>query len=340
MATISPRHDQVDNLIGWQAIIRKRGFPSQSKTFRTRRDAEAWAKVTESEMVRGVFVQRTEAERTLLSDLLDRYAKEVVPTLKGGSRDMSRIRTLKTHMGKYAVASITSAMIAQYRDSRLATISKSTGKLVGPQTVKHELSMLQRVLKKGAQEWGVLLPGGIPTLQVKMPRLPNARDRRLVDDEETRLLSGCSQSNAAWLYPAVVIAIETAMRASELLGLRWENIDLNSRVAELPDTKNGTARRVPLSSRAVDAFKALPRNLNGKVFNVTYRALAANFTVACKRADIEGLRFHDLRHEATSRFFEKGLREMQVAAITGHKTLQMLKRYTHLKAEDLAKLLG
>jgi len=253
---------------------------------------------------------------------------------------MSRICTLKTHLGKYAVASITSAIIAQYRDSRLATISQSTGKLVGPQTVKHELSMLQRVLKKGAQEWGVLLPGGIPTLQVKMPRLPNARDRRLVDDEETRLLSGCSQSNAAWLYPAVVIAIETAMRASELLGLRWENIDLNSRVAVLPDTKNGTARRVPLSSRAVDAFKALPRNLNGKVFNVTCRALAANFTVACKRADIEDLRFHDLRHEAVSRFFEKGLREMQVAAITGHKTLQMLKRYTHLKAEDLAKLLG
>ena len=186
------------------------------------------------------------------SDL--RYATEVVPTLKGGSRDMPRIRTLKAHLGKYAVASITSALVAQYRDSRLATISKSTGTLVGPQTVKHELGMLQRVLKKGAMEWGVLLPGGILTLQVKMPRLPNSRDRRLVDDEEARLLGGCSESNAAWLYPAVILAIETAMRASELLGLRWDNIDLKGRVAVLPDTKNGTVRRVPLSFRAVDAF--------------------------------------------------------------------------------------
>ncbi|CDQ08890.1 Integrase [Acidithiobacillus ferrivorans] len=340
MATISPRHDQDDNLIGWQAIIRKRGFPSQTKTFRTKRDAEAWAKVTESEMVRGVFIQRTESERTLLSELLDRYATEVVPTLKGGSRDMSRIRTLKAHLGKYAVASITSALVAQYRDSRLATISKSTGMLVGPQTVKHELGMLQRVLKKGAMEWGVLLPGGIPTLQVKMPRLPNSRDRRLVDDEEARLLRGCRESNAAWLYPAVILAIETAMRASELLGLGWDNIDLKGRVAVLPDTKNGTARRVPLSFRAVDALESLPRNINGKVFTVTYRALAANFTLACKRAAINDLRFHDLRHEATSRLSEKGLNPMQMAAITGHKTLQMLKRYTHLRAEDLAKLLG
>ncbi len=154
MATISPRHDQDDNLTGWQAIIRKRGFPSQTKTFRNKRDAEAWAKVTESEMVRGVFIQRTASERTLLSELLDRYAIEVVPALKGGSRDILRIRTLKAHLGKYVVASITSALVARYRDSRLATISKSTGTLVGPQTVKHELGMLQRVLKKGAMEWG------------------------------------------------------------------------------------------------------------------------------------------------------------------------------------------
>ena len=340
MATICSRVDQDDNVIGWQAIIRKRGFPSQTKTFRTKRDAEAWAKVTESEMVRGVFIQRTESERTLLSDLLNRYAKEVVPTLKGGDRDMSRIRTLNAHLGKYAVASITSALVAQYRDMRLATVSEFTGKLVGPQSVKHELGMLQRVLKKGAMEWGCLLPGGVPTLQVKMPRLPNSRDRRLVGDEEARLLEGCRESQATWLYSAVVIAVETGMRASELIGLRWEHIDLKSRVALLPNTKNDTPRRVPLSSRAIGALELIPRNISGKVFTVTYRAMAANFTVACTRASIAGLHFHDLRHEATSRFFEKGLNPMQVSAITGHKTLQMLKRYTHLRAEDLAKMLG
>jgi len=73
MATINPRVDQDKNVIGWQAIIRKRGFPSQTKTFRTKRDAESWAKITESEMVRGVFIQRNDAERTLLADALNRY---------------------------------------------------------------------------------------------------------------------------------------------------------------------------------------------------------------------------------------------------------------------------
>lgn len=184
------------------------------------------------------------------------------------------------------------------------------------------------------------MPGGIPTSQVKMPRLPNARDRRLVGDEEARLLEGCLESQATWLYHAVVLAMETAMRAAELLGLRWEHIALKGGVAVLPDTKNGTARRVPLSSRAVAALESLPRNINGRVFPATYRVMAANFTVACKCGDLEGLRFHDLRHEATSRLFEKGFNPMEVSAITGHKTLQMLKRYTHLRAEDQAKRMG
>ena len=117
-------------------------------------------------------------------------------------------------------------------------------------------------------------------------------------------------------------------------------MDLKKRTAHLPKTKNGEARTVPLSSRAVVTLEALPRNLDGRVFGVTYEGIHQSYVRACRRASITGLTFHDLRHEATSRLFEKGLNPMQVAAITGHKTLQMLKRYTHLRAEDLAKLLG
>jgi integrase len=332
LATITSRKNRDGEIIGWQAMVRKRGFPPQVKTFRSKRDAEAWAKITESEMVRGVFLSRNESERTLFCDLADRYAQEVVPTLKGAKQDMTRIRVLKKHLDRYAIASITSVVVAEYRDMRMKEVS--------PQSVKHELGMLQRILKKATMEWGIALPGGIPTQHVKPPRLPNSRDRRLVKDEESRLLDACLESHAQWLQPIVVMAIETAMRASELLGLHWKNIDLDSRVALLPDTKNGAPRRVPLTSLAVKTLQSLPGNANGKVFDVSYRALALHFTKACKRADIEGLRFHDLRHEATSRLFEKGLNPMQVAAITGHKTLQMLKRYTHLRAEDLAKLLG
>ena len=126
----------------------------------------------------------------------------------------------------------------------------------------------------------------------------------------------------------------------ELLSLCWDNIDLYRRTAHLPMTKNGTSRDIPLSSRAIDALNALPRNLSGFVFPVSRVALRGLWLRACRRAGIEDLRFHDLRHEATSRFFEKGLNVMEVASITGHKDLRMLQRYTHLRAEDLAVKLG
>ncbi len=358
MATIRSRDDQDGITIGWQAQIKRKGFPLQVKTFRTKAEATQWATVTESEMLRGVFVQRTESEQTTLKELLDRYSREVLPTLKGGYREQSRIKALQVGLGTYSLAALNSSMIAKYRDKRLSTISEKTGRLVSAQTVKHELGLLQRALKMATMEWGIALPGGIPTVMVKQPSLPSARDRRLIDDEETRLLAECANSKNLWLRPAVILAIETAMRAGEILesfgtadtatgirpqktpGLQWADVDLKKRTAHLPKTKNGDARTVPLSTRAVATLEALPRSMDGKVFGTTYEGIHQAFVRACKRAAIDGLTFHDLRHEATSRFFEKGLNPMQVAAITGHKTLQMLKRYTHLRAEDLAKLLG
>ena len=198
---------------------------------------------------------------------------------------------------------------------------------------------------------------GNPCMQIRMPAQARSRDRRLVDDEEEKLLSTCAESRNAWLRPVVIFAMETAMRAGEMLekwelngktgtrgkrsvGLQWSDLDLKRRTAHLPRTKNGEARTVPMSSRAVAVLEALPRSLDGRVFGTTYEGIHQAFVRACKRAGIDDLRFHDLRHEATSRLFEKGFNPMEVSTITGHKTLQMLKRYTHLRAEDLAKRMG
>ena len=130
------------------------------------------------------------------------------------------------------------------------------------------------------------------------------------------------------------------MRRGELLGLEWQHVDLDKRTAYLPITKNGTNRTIPLSLKAIETLQLLPRDISGRVFPLSATALRGLWARACKRAGIEDLRFHDLRHEATSRFFEKGLNVMEVAAITGHKDLRMLQRYTHLRAEDLAVKLG
>lgn len=357
MASIVERKDRDGNRIGWQARITKQGFPKQTRVFRTKSEAQAWAKVVESEMVRGVWQDRSEAEQTTISALLDRYVSEVLADKKHCAPELSRIERLRDQFGPLSIARLTSSAIASFRDQRLKETGRG-GKLVSGQTVKHELGLLHRVLKKAEREWGIALPLGLPTAKVQTPKVGKGRDRRLVDNEEERLLAACADARNPWLLPVVRFAIETAMRAGEMLetkgttdaetgerpiksvGLLWKNVDLTKRTAFLPKTKNDEPRTVPLSSVAIGILQGLPRSIEGKVFGTTYEAIHLGFVRACHRADIENLRFHDLRHEATSRLFEKGLNPMEVSAITGHKTLQMLKRYTHLRAEDLAKKLG
>lgn len=316
----------------WHVQIRKSGYPVQTKTFTTRSDAEKWATIIESEMERGVFVSRTEAESTLLSEVIDRYRREVLPSKRGAASDESRLKTLVIHFGVYKLASITSTAVAKYRDERL--------KAVGPQSVIHEINLLNRVLKAATMDWGIALPGGLPTAQVRKPTKPRGRDRRVSLDELDAILE---HSGSAELATIIALAVETAMRRGELAALTWANIDLKKCIAHLPKTKTDTPRSVPLSKAAMAALKQLPRSIGeGKVFRLQAESISQAFERACEphRANLVDLRFHDLRHEATSRLFEKGLNVMEVATITGHKTLDMLKRYTHLKAEDLAKKLA
>ena len=203
------------------------------------------------------------------------------------------------------------------------------------------------IYKLAAQEWGV---GGLenPVLNVARPKEKNSRTRRLEPGELERLLKVAPTPVGLLIR----LALETAARLGELLALEWRDIDAGRRVALLRGvggrgTKNGDdSRAVPLSSAALvvlQELQALPLSIDGRVFYWWAGSDSFNKPWArlCKSAGIEDLRFHDLRHEATSRLFEKGVFQgVEVAAITGHKTLQMLKRYTHLRASDLAQKLG
>ncbi len=350
MATISSRLDADENIIGWQARVRKKGYPQQIKTFRSKTNAEGWARKVESEMERGIWRDTSESERTTLGEALGRYADTVTIRKKNHAPELARIR-------QWQRRSVAELSLARFGGKELADVvgdMEVEGK--SPNTIRLHLAVLSHLFKVARTEWGMTSLVN-PVELVRKPKLPQGRDRRLVGDEEPRLLTVCKESGNPWLLPAVRFAIETAMRAGEILetrgkadkngerliqteGLLWKHVDLNRQIALLPQTKNGTARTVPLSTTAVSILNGIPRSLDGKVFGTTYESIHSAFVQTCKQAGIEGLRFHDLRHEATSRFFEKGLNPMQVAAITGHKTLQMLKRYTHLRAEDLAKMLG
>ena len=321
----------------WQAQIRKKGYPLQSKTFDTRAAAQTWARQVEVDMDKDVFVSRVEAETLTLGDLLERYVEEVTPLKRGAVSEAARIRgMLREPLTDRIVATIRNADIAALRDRRLKEVSSGT--------VKRELGIFSHVFEVARKEWGLGTQN--PVRYVRSPPSAKPRQRRLQSadagtNEEQALLNACREARNPFLLPVVRIALETAMRQGEILRLRWEHIDLNRQTAHLPDTKNGESRTVPLSRTAVETLRALPRSIHGDVFpGLTGEAIKRPFMRARRRAQLVDFRFHDLRHEATTRFFERGLNIMEVAAITGHKDLRMLQRYTHLRAEDLAQKLG
>ncbi|GAB6068873.1 hypothetical protein JCM13664_21940 [Methylothermus subterraneus] len=228
---------------------------------------------------------------------------------------------------------MTATKIAAYRDARLADG-------VSGETVRKELALLSKPIKTAMREWGIALPGN-PVANVSKPPPSKPRDRRLKEGEEAQLLASLDRCRNRYRRPLVELAIETAMRQGELLSLQWENIDLKRRIAYLPETKNGEARAVPLSSRAVAILQSLPRSIDGRVFPISQGLVVQAWGHAVKRAGLDDPRFHDLRHKALSRLAERGdLSVLELAQISGHKTLQMLKRYTHLQAEKLARKLG
>lgn len=327
MATFVKRGD------AWQAKVRRKGYPPISRSFDTKTKAERWARDVEHDMDHGSYVDRTEAEQTTLKEALERYEREVTPKKKGAQQERHRIaKWSRDPLALRSLASLRGADMAAWRDLHL-----KAG--FSPTTVRNDMALISHLFTIANKEWGLESLSN-PVRKIAVPSPARSRDRRLVGDEEKRLLEACADIGSAWVKPLVQVAMETGMRQGELLALTWPNVNLTRRVARLVDTKNGEARDVPLSTTAVKVLEALPRRLDDRVFPLTKDQTTYFFTKATTAAKIEDLRFHDLRHEATSRLFEKGLNAMEAAAVTGHKTLQMLKRYTHLRAEDLAAKLG
>ena len=306
-----------------------------AKSFNTKTEATRYARLLESEIDRGVFVDRTETQRSTLGELIDRYLAEVTPKKKSARSNAQCLRQLKQHFGAISPAALRSADIAAYRDARL-----NSG-LAGATVVK-EINSLSHLVDVAIKDWGVALHAN-PIKLVRRPPVARGRERRLLPGEETKLFAACAKSRAVMLAPVVRFVIETGMRMGEMLALEWRYVDMAQRVATLPYTKTGDARQVPLSSVAIAAISSLPQHFkDGRVFWIWSRAdsLENAWRRAVKAAGIINFRFHDLRHEAVSRLFELGLNPMEVASISGHRTLAMLKRYTHLKATELVKKLA
>lgn len=300
----------------WQAKIRRKGWPDQSKAFQTLEAAQQWARATEREMDIGAFVNRSDAERTTFGEVAERYKLEVLPGKRSGDRDVYKINALVETFGKYSLSGINAAMLSKYRDLRL--------KVVAPQTVVHELNLLSRIFKACAMDWGIALPQGIPTALVRKPPVANSRDRRLEPGEWELLREALADCKSKWPLAIVEFALETAARQSELASLSWQDVNLKEQRARLRGvdgdvTKNGdTFRDVPLSSRAVEVLSALPRAIKGKVFPITQNALKLSWQRSVNRA-----RQKHLHERLTDALIERGytasFAAAQIRALVFHK---------------------
>lgn len=328
----------------WKAVIRKAGWPTASKNFRIKRDAEDWSRRTEDEMVRGVFIQRAPSERLTFNVALDRYLKEVTVTKSAFTQrgEISKAKQLNAVLGKYSLAAITPDLVAEYRDKRL-----EEGKQ--PNTVRLELALLGHLFTVAIQEWRIGLAYN-PVANIRKPSPGEGRNRRLSEAEEAKLIEAVSNYSNPMLGWIVRAALATCMRSTEIVTLNRSQVDLKRRVVRLTNTKNGGARTVPLTLDAQKIFaEALANPVRpidceliffgepGKDKDKTRSPYSFNkiFGKIKKDLGLADLHFHDLRHEAVSRLVEAGLSDQKVAAISGHRSMQMLKHYTHLRAENM-----
>ncbi|MDB2468538.1 site-specific integrase [Alphaproteobacteria bacterium] len=312
----------------WNAQVRIAGWRSFTKSFKSKSDAKLWIDELERKLHSAPIPDIPIDRKIALGELLIKYADEVSPSHKGCVAETCRLKSIaRRWIGELDIRYLTKQHFIQYRDDRMTVV---TGSSVGS-----ELALMKRVLDTAVKKWGYGIPYN-PIKDIEFPKGSTARTRRLVGDEKERLLIAASSQRNIYIAFIIEFAIETGMRRSEILKLRWCDVDLENGFASLYDTKNGEDRRVPLTRRCIEVLKTVPQT-HEQVFPISATCLRLAWNRARKKAGITDLRFHDLRHEAVSRFFEMGMSVPEVALISGHKDVRQLFRYTHLNPENVFK---
>lgn len=341
MATITQRAAG-----GWQARIRRRGYPPESKVFNNRRDAEQWARAREAELDRGLYLPRAASETVTMADLADTWEKSVLPTKRARTHYtacLGRVRDNKAlGGGRRAISTLTSLDAAALRDELL-------GDGLAASTVRKVMFFAASLIDFGIEDMGLVVSANVFRM-VSRPGEPRHRERRLVEGEEASLLSAIAKvKQAIQLRALFTLALETGARLGELLALRWEEVDLPRQVMTLygreldgkRQLKNSDPYRyAPLSPAAVAALRSLPRPLKGgRVFTAWARSdsFTKQWQRVCGVAEVKNLRFHDLRHEFASRMAPRV--EMHVLMkLLGHKSPAMVARYYNQTADDVGDL--
>jgi integrase len=337
MASIEKRDS--DQGITYRVKVRLKGRPVQTATFKRLTDAKLWAQQTEAAIREGRYFSGSEAKRTTLADVLDRYEREKLPGLNGKGDRLRYIAFWRQALGSYSLADVTPARISAELHKLATTPSERTQKSRSAATIGQYRQALGSVLALCEREWELL--DASPMNRVSKPKLPGGRVRYLSDDERNRLLAACRESSSADLYPAVILALTTGARKAEIMGATWTQVDLQRRVLILHTTKNGERRALPLAAPAIAVLQARVRRIDTDLLFPGKKPqrridLRSPWKTALQRAGIADFHWHDLRHTAASYLAMSGASLAEIAEILGHKTLAMVKRYSHLSHAHVA----
>lgn len=339
MARIKERKNK-DGKIRYTAEVRLKGHPPASATFERKTDARLWIQQTEAAIREGRYFKTTESRKRTLAELIDKYLVERLPQ-RGNDKETvgPQLNWWKTNIGAYHLKDITPAMIAEHRDKLLNEPMLKTGekkpRMLSNATVIRYLASLSVCFSYGLEDLGWVESN--PVKNVKKPKPERGRVRFLSDEDRKNLLTKCKEDDNPYLHTVVVLALLTGARQSEIMGLQWKDIDFKRRRATFHDTKNGERRSVPLAKQAFDLLQgmnkvrridspyAFPRKDGKKPMEIRKR-----WEKAVRDAGLKDFRFHDLRHTAASYLAMNGASLLEIAEILGHKTLAMVKRYSHL----------
>ena len=309
----------------WNAQVRISGWRSFTKTFQTKLDAKQWIVTLEKELKSKPLPEKN-IKNLKLKDLFNKYKFEILPKLKSHKIVTYKLNFLsRLWLGEIKVINLTKGHLEQFCKDRKLVVKDGT--------IKSELMLIKRIVKIATDKWNYGIPfNAFYGIELPSPHKP--RNRRATQEELSILIAHANKQRNTYISTIIQFAVETGMRRSEILKLKWIDVNLETRIASLYDTKNGDDRHIPLTKTAVQLLSNLTQ-LSDFVFPISANCLRLAWERCRKKSNIKGLRFHDLRHEAVSRYFEMGLSVPEVALISGHKDVRQLFRYTHLKPESL-----
>jgi len=330
----------------YRVRVRLKGHPTERATFDRLTDARKWAASIESSIREGRHFKTAEAKKHTLAEMIDRYLRDVLPTKSDSMQGdlWTQLGWWKEKLGDHLLSDVTPALIAEHRDLLLREVGERRKKR-SPASVVRFMAALSHAYTIAMKEWGWIDDN--PIKKVQKPREPRGRVRFLDDEERRKLLEACKNSKEPFLYLVVVLALSTGARKSEILSLTWGDIDLQRKVAILHKTKNNERRALPLAGPALKGIKALAgiRRIDTRLLfpdgsgkkPIQFRAA---WDRALKETNIEDFKFHDLRHSAASYLAMSGASLAEIAEVLGHKTLQMVKRYSHLSEQHTASVVS